>query len=106
MTILNSELVLYSTGIPKVVLNFATANVDLFQLYQLLNSKLTWSIDRGTGDVIDPEPPNVDVQQSTVGNVIDWLGDNAQQVDAPTVEQRFKTEFPILLQDETVELAF
>ena len=102
----DSELVLYSTGIPKVVLNFATANVDLFQLYQFLNSKLTWSIDRGTGDVIDPDPPNVDVQQSTVGNVIDWLGDNAQQVDAPTVEQRFKTEFPILLQDETVELAF
>ena len=53
-----------------------------------------------------PPPPNVDVQQSTVGNVIDWLGDNAQQVDAQTVEQRFKTEFPILLQDETVELAF
>ena len=46
------------------------------------------------------------MQQSTVGNVIDWLGDNAQQVDAQTVEQRFKTEFPILLQDETVELAF
>lgn len=41
-----------------------------------------------------------------MGNMIDWLGDNAKQVDAKDVEQEFKTAFPILLEDEQVEIAF
>jgi hypothetical protein len=38
--------------------------------------------------------------------MLDWLGDNAHQVDAKDVEQHFKEQYPILLADEKVELAF
>ena len=54
----------------------------------------------------DPVPLNMDKKQTKVGNMIDWLGDNANQVDAGGMEKHFKTAFPILLGDENVELAF
>jgi hypothetical protein len=102
----DSELYIYSSSHDVVSIDFAAANVDIFQIYQLLNSKIPWSVDRGTSDYIDPVPPNMDKKQTRAGNIIDWLGDNAKQVDAQEVETRFKTDFPILLKDEKVELAF
>ena len=102
----DSELEVWSTGYPKVVINFSASNVDLFQIYQLLNVKVKFQAARGTGDEIDPTPPNMDQKQTGAGNMIDWLGDNAKQVDAKTVEAKLKTEFPVLLDDEKVLLAF
>ena len=102
----DSELNIYSTAMSKVSIDFSAANVDIFQIYQLLNAKIPWSQDRGTQDYVDPVPPNMDQKQSKLGSIVDWLGDNAMQVDAGEVEKRFKTEFPILLEDEKVELAF
>jgi hypothetical protein len=102
----DTELSVWTTGHPKIVMNFSSANVDLFQIYQLLNAKMTWSTDRGTADYVDAVPPNMDQKQTKAGNIVDWLGDNAKQVDAQEIENHFKTEFPILLQDEKVELAF
>ena len=101
-----TELNIYSTAMSKVSIDFSAANVDIFQIYQLLNAKIPWSQDRGTQDYVDPVPPNMDQKQSKLGSIVDWLGDNAMQVDAGEVEKRFKTEFPILLEDEKVELAF
>jgi hypothetical protein len=45
-------------------------------------------------------------RQTKLGDLIDWLGDNAHQVDAKVMERHFKEEFPILLADEKVEIAF
>jgi sporulation protein YlmC with PRC-barrel domain len=103
---MDSELNVWSTGYRKVSLDFSKANVDVYQLYQLLNAKVAWSQSRGTADNIDSIPPNMDKKQTTAGNIIDWFGDNAKQVDAKEVETKFKTEFPILLEDEKVEMAF
>lgn len=102
----DSELNLYPTAAPVVTLDFSASNVDIFQIYQFLNAKIEWSTDRGTSDYVDPLPPNMDQKQTTAGNIIDWLADNAKQVDARTVEDTFKTTFPILLADEKVEIAF
>lgn len=102
----DTELNVWSLALSKLSIDFAKSNVDIFQVYQFLNVKIAWAKTRGTSDVIDPIPPNMDQKQTTAGNVIDWLGDNAKQVDATAVEQMFKTEFPILLSDETVEIAF
>lgn len=55
----DSELEVWSTGKTKITLNFSAANVDLFQIYQLLNAKVTFQSARGTGDEIDPVPPNM-----------------------------------------------
>ncbi|MGK3734168.1 MAG: hypothetical protein ACI8RD_014929 [Bacillariaceae sp.] len=38
--------------------------------------------------------------------MMDWLGDNAHQMDAKEAENHFKTSFPILLESEVVELVF
>lgn len=100
------ELNIYSSAMSAVSINFSASNVDIFQIYQLLNAKIPWSQDRGTSDYVDPVPPRMDKKQTTAGNILDWFGDNASQVDAQEVETRFKTEFPILLEDEKVELAF
>lgn len=37
---------------------------------------------------------------------MDWMGDNAKQIDAKDAETYFKTKFPILLRDEFVEIVF
>lgn len=100
------ELHVWSTGYPKVSINFSKSNVDIFQIYQFINANVKFQTAQGTGDVIDSTPPKIDKEQTKAGNVIDWMGDNAKQVDAKAVEERLKTEFPILLAHETVELAF
>jgi hypothetical protein len=61
---------------------------------------------RGTADAIESTPPAEMKKQTKAGNLVDWLGDNAKQVDPVTVETKLKTDFPVLLQDEKVELAF
>ena len=100
------ELEVWSNGYPKVAINFSASNVDIFQIYQLLNAKVKFQAARGTGDAIDAVPPNMDQKQTKAGNLIDWLGDNAKQVDVQMVENKLKTEFPVLFADEKVELAF
>ena len=100
------ELTVYSTGIAKISIDFAQANCDIFQMYQLLNSKVSFGHQSGTPDFIDSTPPNLDQKESKAGKIVDWLGDNAKQIDAGEMEKHFKTEFPILLADEKVELAF
>ena len=100
------ELHVWTNGIPKISIDFAASNVDVFQIYQLLNVKVTFQAARGTGDEIDATPPKLEKKQTRAGNVIDWIGDNARQVNAQEVETKLKTEYPVLLQDEKVELAF
>jgi hypothetical protein len=100
------ELNIWTVAYRRVVITMAKSNVDLFQLYQYVNSKIKWRQDRGVSDEIDSTPPNMDHKQSKLGNVVDWLGDNAKQIVAADVEKMFKTDYPILLNDERVELAF
>jgi hypothetical protein len=103
---------IWSTGIRYTQIDFATANCDIYQIQQFLNAQvlgmLSFSSGGGQGheDPIDPTPPNMDKKQSTAGNIVDWFGDNAKQVSAAEVDVIFKTEMPVLLQHEVVEIAF
>lgn len=45
-------------------------------------------------------------RESTVGKMMDWMGDNAKQINTLEAETHFKTKFPILLRDERVEIVF
>eukprot|EP00980_Cylindrotheca_fusiformis_P028777 scaffold22642_cov134-Cylindrotheca_fusiformis.AAC.32 len=103
------EVKIWSTGIPKVTIDLSAANVDIYQVQQFLNSKvMPYAIENNTNlhDRIDPTPPNMDQKQSTATKVFDWFGDNAKQVDAAGAEQIFKTEMPILLANERIQLIF
>jgi len=102
----DTELRVWSLAYPKLTIDFSKAHVDIFQIYQFLNAKVTFGTTRGAQDKIDAIPPNMDKKQSKAGDLMDWLGDNAKQIDAKEVERIFKEDYPILLGDETVEIAF
>ena len=95
----------YSSGIREAKISFAGANVDIYQIQQFLNGKVAFATAH-KGDVIDATPPNMSKKQSTLGNVIDWFGDNAKQVSSEQVEETFKTTMPVLLNEEKVQVAF
>lgn len=44
--------------------------------------------------------------QGTFGQLVDWLGNNANQLDPSAVQAQLTSSTPVLLQDEKVELAF
>lgn len=105
----DSEVTLYTSGIRSVQLDFSASKVNIFEIYQLINTKIQWSTSitkSSSTDFVDPTPPNLDKRQTKLGNMMDWIGDNAKQVNVDDVQEKFTTEFPILLQDEKVELAF
>jgi hypothetical protein len=98
---------IWSTGIRTTKIDFAKANCDIYQIQQFLNAQVAMAVSsEGQKDAIDPTPPNMDKKQSTAGNIMDWFGDNASQVSAAEVDTIFKTEMPVLLQNEVVEIAF
>jgi len=102
----DSELKVWSTGIPVITIDFASSQVNVYNIQQYLNSKISWGASKGTQDVFDPIPPNMDVEQSALGNAIDWLGDNSKQIETEEVEKMFKIDSPMLLKNENVMLAF
>jgi hypothetical protein len=55
---------------------------------------------------IDPTCPNMNQKQNTAIRIIDWFGDNAKQIDAGNAERIFKTEMPVLLENEKIQLIF
>jgi len=71
-----------------------------------MNGMTVSKTDEAQQEHVDATPPNMDKKQSSVGNMMDWVGDNAKQVDAATVEETFKTTMPVLLQNEKVQLGF
>jgi len=102
----DSELYIYTKTHSYVKIDFLASSVNIFEVYQFFNSKISWTHMRGTADHIDSTPPNMDLKESKAGKFMDWLGDNAKQIDAKEVETKLKTEYPVLLADEKVELAF
>jgi hypothetical protein len=113
------ELEVWSSGVRWRKISFATSNVDIFQIQQLMNHKIAQAklLARNRKDDPKPEPDifrddertqtaRLDQKQTTPGNFIDFLGDNAKEVDPQKVEYRLKHETPILLQTEKVQAAF
>jgi hypothetical protein len=102
------EMKIWSTGVPKVSIDFSASNVDIYQIQQFLNGKVIPYATENSElhDKIDPTPPNMDQKQNSATKIIDWFGDNAQQVDAAQAEHIFKTKMPILLAKERIQLIF
>lgn len=96
---------IWSEGIPHASMSFATDSVDIYQVKQFLNSKVSFS-DAKCTDFVDSAPPSMDKKQSGAGKVMDWLGDNAKQIPAKEMEDQLKSQMPVLLEDEVVQLAF
>jgi len=100
-----------------IKIEFSKTKVDLFEIYQFMNRKVSLAKMKLRNsnknhpmklqlDKIDPVPPSMDKKESSFGKMMDWMGDNAKQIDAKDAETYFKTKFPILLRDEFVEIVF
>lgn len=108
----DTELYMW-TSAQRHKLEFSAKKVDVFEIYQFMNRKVAQTkmkLRQLQGqqhyDFIDPVPPNMDKKESTVGKLMDWMGDNAKQINNLEAETHFKTKFPILLRDERVEIVF
>lgn len=99
------ECRIYSKGIDKLGIDFSSNNVNIFEIQQFLNAKLVEFSKKGQQDEIDGTPPKLDKKEQKQG-LMDWLGDNASQLDPKEVETIFKTKYPVLLEHETVQIAF
>lgn len=118
------ELEVWSSGVRWKKISFATANVNIFQLQQLMNHKLEeanlLTCNRKKRpqemskpdtfkdeDLNDQQASRIDQKQSATGNLIDFIGDNAKEVDPIKVETRLKSNAtPILLPTEHIHGAF
>ena len=96
---------IWSEGIPHATMSFSSEQVDIYQVKQFLNTQVNFS-DAKCADFVDSDPPNMDQKQSAGGKVMDWFGDNAKQVSAKEMEQQLKSQMPVLVNDEVVQLAF
>lgn len=103
------DLKVYSTGHDVAKIDFAASQVDIFAIQQFLNTKINWKAAQGVQEYAIGQPPTGAVASASRGSVdklMDWLGDNAKQVDPGTMEEMLKNRYPILLEDEKVHMSF
>jgi len=99
------ELKIYSKGIEYSSIDFSATKVNIFEIQQFLNAKLVEFALKGTQDKVDGTPPSLDAKDQKQ-SIIDFLGDNASQLEPKVVEDLLKTKYPVLLKHETVQIAF
>jgi len=105
---LDVELQIWSEGITHVKVEYSKDSVDPFMLKRYLNYKVFYPANAygGPSGIYSNGSEQKVGTGSTLGKVVDWLGDNAVQVDCRQVEQSLKGETCVLMPDETVEMAF
>mmetsp|Transcript_46043 Transcript_46043/g.85918 ORF Transcript_46043/g.85918 Transcript_46043/m.85918 type:complete len:793 (+) Transcript_46043:51-2429(+) len=104
----DSTLRIWSNGVGCTSMDFMKA-VDIvaigrhFDALVLVEGKVGANVQDGAQATMDVPHPDSD---SKVGKFVDWLGNNARQMDAKEIEKHLKEELNILMNDETVEMAF
>ena len=98
----NVELKLFSANEYKW--NFAKGDVNIFELGHLLDSKVLRG--KNTGADVDEGASQTMNVKTGPGGALAWFCGDSNQLDAAEVEAKFKAESSILLDDETVEMAF
>jgi len=100
------ELKLYCAGVGKLKYDFMKKEVDIFKIKRFLNQMVL--VGKGTG--LGAGATAITTDPSAVGSgktsIFDLVGDNASQIDAKAVESALRTNPRILVDDESVELAF
>ncbi len=85
----------------RLELNLAKGQVDLFGVQQFLSQRvLSFYSTQGTPDTVPVKAAGM------IGAFTSWITGDASTTDNAKVEQRFKNETPVLLQNETVQLSF
>jgi len=89
---------------PRYEISFKKDSVDLFALQRLLNGKVF--NPQGEAPVeVPPQPEGAD-EGGTASKFMDLLGGDASAVDPIIVQEQLRADPPVLLPDETVDMAF
>lgn len=96
------ELTVYAEGLKTIKLSFCKG-IDVFALQTHLNNVVLK--EGSTGAQVPAGAGGDAAQGATGGGFFRWFGDDNTQIDAKEIEGEFKKK-QVLLQDESVELAF
>ncbi len=89
---------------PRYEISFKKDDVDLFALQRLLNTKIFNPGEEVPVDVA-PQPEGED-NASRGSKFMDLLGGDARAVDPTIVQEQLRSDPPVLLPDEVVDMAF
>mmetsp|Transcript_13514 Transcript_13514/g.31479 ORF Transcript_13514/g.31479 Transcript_13514/m.31479 type:complete len:254 (-) Transcript_13514:187-948(-) len=79
---------------------------DILAIQSYLASQVIGKDDGTSAVGPDPVPSQFPTSVGGVEGFLGWLGDDAHQIDAQTVNERLHNDTPILLPDEVVDVAF
>ncbi|CAB9500963.1 Pfam:DUF1696 [Seminavis robusta] len=100
----DTELHIYTRSNNAVKVEFGKKVVDIFAVKQFLNRKCLSSNNnttQGTQDaIISTLPPD------SASSVAEWLSSDAKQITPADMQDKLKNKYPVLMPDETVELAY
>ncbi|CAB9514297.1 Pfam:DUF1696 [Seminavis robusta] len=99
----DTELRIYTRSNNSVYVEFGKKSVDIFAVKQFLNRKcLSDKATQGTQDAIISDLSSV----PNASSVAEWLSSDAKQITPADMEDKLKNQYPVLMPDETVELAY
>lgn len=88
---------------PGLNIEFGKGRCDIIALSKYISAQVIGNAD-GTSTVVrqmlPPQP------EGMVGNFMSWLGDDYKQISKEEALQKFTSDPPIMLEDETIDLAF
>mmetsp|Transcript_76414 Transcript_76414/g.115016 ORF Transcript_76414/g.115016 Transcript_76414/m.115016 type:complete len:757 (+) Transcript_76414:47-2317(+) len=97
------EVNVWGTGATHA-LNLAKGSIDIFSVQQFLSAKILVHYKaEGTQDEIIPSSTK---QAGPMSGFMSFFTGDAHEFEPKDIEEKFKTETPVLLQNETVDMAF
>jgi hypothetical protein len=88
----------------KIQIDLAKGQVDIFAIQQFLSAKTcAFYKPEGTQDTVVPSSTR---KAGTMSGFTSFFTGDAHEFDPKDIEQKFKTETPVLMKNETVDMAF
>jgi hypothetical protein len=85
-------------------LSLAKGSVDIFAVQQFLSAKILAHYKAASNQ--DEIVPSSTKKAGAMSGFVSFFTGDAHEFDPKDIEERFKTETPVLLQNETVDMAF
>lgn len=104
------ELHITAKGGINAQIDFCSGQVNIFTIQQFLNEKVLLLHDKEFQANIPSNaiPTDVSNNRSTMGQFMDWMGNNAIQIDPVMAQEKLTHDYPVLLLNgkEKVHMAF
>ena len=91
---------------PRYEISFKKDQVDLFALQRLLNAKIFNPPGGVVEEVEVPPQPEGEEEGGSGSKFMDLMGGDGRAVDPAIIQEQLRADPPVLLPDETVDMAF